>query len=126
VPDQEEEAIRLATDEKRLLPGEEPGSELRGDATHWVEVYTQLRQTKRTLIGNLKDMMERQSQEAQDELERADVRVLELQVERFERRLAFWKAKLAGLDGHDGHDGHHGHDGHQAGYRPESSNAGSE
>ena len=92
----------MATDAKRLLPGEEPGSELVADAKHWIEVYSQLRQTKRQLIGNLKDMMEHQSQEAQDELQRADVRVLELQVERFERRLAFWQGKLAEHNGNAG------------------------
>jgi len=97
--DQEEEAVRLATDQKRLLPGEEPGTPLRSDASHWIEVYSQLRQTKHQLIANLKEMMERQSQEAKDELERADVSVLELQVARFERRLAFWRARLAELDG---------------------------
>jgi hypothetical protein len=50
-------------------------------------------------------MMEHQSQEAQDELERADVQVLVLQVERFERRLAFWQAKLAEHNGHPGAGG---------------------
>ena len=100
MPDQEEEAVQMATDQKRLLPGEEPGSQLSADAAHWIDVYSQLRETKHQLIANLKEMMERQSQEAQDELERADVRVLELQVARFEKRLAFWQAKLAALDGH--------------------------
>ena len=78
--DREQEAILMATDEKRLLPGEQP-------------------------VSNLKDMMEHQSQEAQDELERADVQVLVLQVERFERRLAFWQAKLAEHNGHPGAGG---------------------
>jgi len=95
----------MATDEKRLLPGEQPSSELVADAKHWIDVDSQLQQTKRQLIANLKDMMVRQSQEAQDELERADVRVLELQVERFERRLAFWQAKLAEHNGHSGAGG---------------------
>ena len=103
--DREQEAIRLATDEKRLLPGEQPASELVADAKHWIDVYSQLRETKHKLISNLKDMMEHQSQEAQDELERADVQVLVLQVERFERRLAFWQAKLAEHNGHPGAGG---------------------
>jgi hypothetical protein len=41
VPDQEQEAIRMVTDEKRLLPGEQPGSELVADAKHWIDVYGQ-------------------------------------------------------------------------------------
>src|SRR2546421_3898159 len=99
----------MATDAKRLLPGEEPSSDLLADAKHWIDVYGQLRATKRQLITNLKDLMEHQSQEAQDELQRADVRVLELQVERFERRLAFWQAKLAEHNGNPGAVRHETH-----------------
>jgi hypothetical protein len=102
MPEEEQEAVRFATDETRLLPGEQPASRSLADAQHWIETYTQLRETKRDLIANLKEMMARQSQEAQDELERSDVRVLELQVSRFERRLAFWQGRLAELDGNRG------------------------
>lgn len=97
VSHEEDEAVGMATDDKRLLPGERPESEVTSDATHWISVYTELRQTKRQLIANLKEMMERQSQDARDELERADVRVLQLQAERFERRLSFREDKLAEL-----------------------------
>jgi hypothetical protein len=99
MPDEEQEAVREATDEQRLLPGEKSASRSGEDAKHWIEVYSQLRETKIELIANLKEMMARQSQEAQDELERSDVRVLELQVARFERRLAFWRNRLSELDG---------------------------
>lgn len=97
--DHEEQAVRDATDEKRLLPGEESETQDRSDAAHWIDVYTQLRQTKRRLIANLKELMEPQAQPVRDELERADLRVLELQVARFERRLASWTGKLAAHDG---------------------------
>ena len=43
--------------------------------------------------------MEHQPQDVKDELERADVRMLEMQVERFEKRLAFWQNKVSELDG---------------------------
>lgn len=89
-----------ATDSQRLLPGEQPGSAMPSDASHWIDVYTQLRQTKLQLVANLRELMKGQSPEAQDELQRSDVRVLELQVARFERRLSFWQSKLAGMDGH--------------------------
>jgi hypothetical protein len=102
VADEEEKVIRMATDYDRLLPGEErdAGQSDADDAAHWVSVYTELRQTKRALIANLREMMGRQSQAAQDELERADVRVLVLQVERFERRLSFWQGHLSQHNGH--------------------------
>lgn len=85
---------RAAIDPERLLPGEDPEHPQPGDAEHWVRVYTELLNTKRQLIGNLREMMERQPEAVRDELERADIRLLELQIERFETRLAVWRAKI--------------------------------
>lgn len=74
MPDREGEALKLTTaDETRLLPGEEPSSRVRGDANHWIDVYSQLRATKVQLIQSLKDLMEGQSPDVQRELERADL-----------------------------------------------------
>ncbi|TMF83936.1 MAG: hypothetical protein E6I08_16565 [Chloroflexi bacterium] len=97
--DEEAEAVRQATDEKRLLPGEEPQTHSGEGAVHWVQVYSDLRRIKRALIDDLKAMMEDQSVLVRDELQKSDVNVLELQVQRFERRLAFWRGRLADLDG---------------------------
>jgi hypothetical protein len=85
----------FSTDPGRLLPEEDPSSNEPEDAQHWVAVYSELLKTKRQLVGNLREMMERQEQAVQDELERADVRLLELQIHRFEYRLSLWQAKLA-------------------------------
>jgi len=90
----EEEVRALSIDPDRTLPGESTSEPQ--DAAHWVSVYSDLLETKRQLIANLREMMERQSQDVQDELERADVRLLELQIQRFEHRLAIWRAKLDG------------------------------
>src|SRR5689334_1494704 len=84
----------FSTDPDRLLPEEDPSSNEPQDSQHWVAVYGALLKTKRQLVGNLRDMMERQEQAVQDELERADVRLLELQIQRFEHRLSVWQAKL--------------------------------
>ncbi len=98
MPD-ELEVRRLSIDPDRLLPGEQTDSQLGEEAAHWVGVYTALRQTKLLLIASLRDLMEHQPQDVKDELERADVRMLEMQVERFEKRLAFWQNKVSELDG---------------------------
>jgi hypothetical protein len=92
--DPEEEATRRALDAQRLLPGEDPGTNERDQFAHWVDVYTRLRETKLQLIANLEELMERQPPAVRDELDRSDLQILERQVERFERRLAFWKEKL--------------------------------
>ena len=92
--DQEEEAVRRASmDPDRLLPGEDPEHAEPGDAQHWALVYAELLQTKTQLIANLRELMKGQSQPARDELERMDVRMLELQIDRFRRRLAYWQSQ---------------------------------
>ncbi|MEP7104423.1 MAG: hypothetical protein ABI838_01070 [Chloroflexota bacterium] len=93
--DGESRVISLSTDASRLLPGEDPESRDQSDARHWVAIYSQLKHVKDSLIGTLRELMEGQSSDAQGELERADVRLLQLQRARFERRLAFWQQRLA-------------------------------
>ena len=83
----------FATDPERLLPGEDPASTDPEDADHWVSVYSELLELKQQLTTNLRDMMEHQRQDVQDELERADVRLLKREIERFEHRLAFWQGR---------------------------------
>ncbi len=90
----EAEVRRASIDPDRCLPGENPDDVQPGDAEHWVNVYTELLATKRQLVNNLRELMEGQSQAAREELERADVRMLTLQMQRFERRLGLWRSKL--------------------------------
>jgi hypothetical protein len=97
MPD-ELEVRRLSIDPDRLLPGEQTDTTLSADADHWVGVYTALLGTKRQLIANLRELMEPQSADVKAELERADVRMLQMQIERFEKRLAFWQNKGRELD----------------------------
>lgn len=92
--DHEAEVRRASIDPDRLLPGEDPTRSMPGDPEHWVSVYTELLQTKRQLVQNLREMMERQSHAVRDEVERADIRMLELQIDRFEKRLEVWRSKL--------------------------------
>jgi hypothetical protein len=89
----------ISANPDRLLPGEQPHTDSLEDVTHWISLYTELRSTKSRLISRFRALVERQAQEIQDEFERADVRVLVLQLERFDRRLAFWRGRLAELDG---------------------------
>lgn len=93
--DIEGEALR-AINPDTLLPGEAESGQLPEDAEHWISVYSELISTKLQLLANLKEMMARQSHEVQDELERADVRVIESQLERFRGRLEHWKQKVNG------------------------------
>lgn len=90
----EAEVRRASIDPERLLPGEHPSHPAPGDSQHWVGVYTELLETKRRLVSDLRKMMALQSRDAQDELERADVNMLELQILRFEYRRGVWLQQL--------------------------------
>ena len=91
----EKEVRNASIDPERLLPGEDPSHSEPGDPEHWIEVYTQLLDTKHQLVSNLREMMERQSDDVRAELERADVNMLELQIQRFESRRELWRSKLS-------------------------------
>jgi hypothetical protein len=91
----ENQVRRASIDPERLLPGENPDNPEPGDAQRWVRVYSELISTKRLLLASLRELMEGPSEEARDELERADIRMLELQIDRFEHRLRVWTTKLA-------------------------------
>ena len=84
----------LFLDLDRPLPGESEETKYPEDAAHWIAVYTELLDSTHQLIANIRELMERQPQDLQDRLERTDVRLLELQAQRFQRRIAFWRAKL--------------------------------
>lgn len=92
--DNEGDVRRASIDPHRLLPGETPDNPQPGDAEHWVTVYSQLLEIKRGLIATLRGVMESQTDTVRDELERADIKMLEMQVNRFEERLSVWRAKL--------------------------------
>ena len=77
-----------------LLPGEDPATTDPKDATHWAGVYTELVGVERQLVANLRGMMANQEPDVQDELQRADVELLELQIGRMEHRLAFWRERM--------------------------------
>jgi len=96
----EKEVRRMSIDPDRLLPGEQTDSKDPDDAKHWIGVYQELLKTKRSLVANLQEMMAPQPKDVREELERADVQMLQLQIKRFERRLGFWQERQAALDGH--------------------------
>lgn len=90
------QVARDAVDPDRLLPGEHPDQPRPGDADHWIQVYGELRTTKLHLLNELRIRVARLGPSAAQELEGVDEVILQLQVDRFERRLAFWAERLRG------------------------------
>ena len=68
-----------------LLPGEDPGNIQNGDAEHWISVYQELLAPNHRLLNQM------QTQGGPE----MDTQPLERYVQRLERRLAFWKERLA-------------------------------
>jgi hypothetical protein len=104
----------------KLLPGEQEDvrSSYQEDAAHWRRIYEELLTAKIGMITELADSIGRlESSAAKRELEATDLRLLEAQAERYERRHRFWRDREWQLQGngiaaarrprtldHDGHD----------------------
>jgi hypothetical protein len=92
-----EKAADEAADEDRLLEGEDPGTPYLEDASHWVTVYSELLAVKRELVGVSEDRLSDISTEARRELATTDLVVLDAEMKRFSRRLAYWRERCVEL-----------------------------
>jgi hypothetical protein len=90
-------AAREAVNPDRLLDGEDPDTTHLDDAEHWLAVYTDLLKSKQELIGVTEHRMDHVERDAADELGQTDLEILQKEGERFQRRIAFWEARLAHL-----------------------------
>jgi hypothetical protein len=96
----DERAGEEAADPERLLPGEDPASPYPDDAAKWIEVYEELLRFKNRLLevaeDTLKDLHDKP---ARKEVIETDRIVLRSEVQRFHRRLSFWRRRLSELNG---------------------------
>jgi hypothetical protein len=75
-------------DEPRLLPGEDPNSDLLDDVAHWVSVYTELLDSGWGLI-----------EDRTGPAPGVDDQLLQAHLRRIEGRLEFWLQKRAQITG---------------------------
>jgi hypothetical protein len=96
------QAAHKAADPDHLLPGEETVSSLglAADAVHWMSVYGELLTFKEELIASSREKMEEMSEDARAETV-TDLVLMEHEADRFRRRIAVWKDRLA--ERHAGH-----------------------
>jgi hypothetical protein len=97
-----EEAAELAAeqaDPDRLMDGEDPSSAHADDASHWLGVYQELYAFKQDLLAKLRTRLGEMSSGVAKEEALADARLLELELERFQRRADFWRRRLQELEG---------------------------
>lgn len=98
-PEKAEKAADRAVSEERLLPGEDPSSRHPEDATHWIAVYSQLLAFKQEILRQSTDRAAVMITAAQREVENTDLIVLRAEAARLERRLGFWRQRLADSGG---------------------------
>jgi hypothetical protein len=86
-----------AVEPERLLPGEEVDSVHLDDAVHWTKVYSELVDFKRSLLTVAGARITSMNDAARTEIEETDLKILEAEAERLDRRQAFWRARAAAL-----------------------------
>jgi hypothetical protein len=90
-------AAEKTVDGDRLLDGEDPHTPYLEDAAHWVVVYDELLGVKRDLLGVSEGRLPELEQEARREIGRTDLVVLDAEMKRFSRRLAYWRQRCVEL-----------------------------
>lgn len=86
----------------RLLAGEEEDTRHLDDAIHWIKVYTELLEFKRSVLATTEESVETMDPDASREVTETDLKALLAEALRFERRLTFWRARAVELQGEPG------------------------
>jgi len=97
---EEAEAVDAALDAvepERLLSGERVDTPYLDDAEHWVTVYRELLDFKRSLLAVAQEHVASMDKTAVCEVEKTDMKILKAEAERFERRLEFWRDRARRL-----------------------------
>jgi len=83
----------------RLLEGENPTTVFMQDARHWIAVYRQMISFKDELLGRMRKQIRALPPAARRDVIDNDLRILELQLGRYRRRIEFWYARQWELEG---------------------------
>jgi hypothetical protein len=87
-----------AVEPERLLEGEDEDTAYVDDAVHWTKVYTELLDFKRSLLTLAEQRVPSMDDDAGLEVKETDLKVLEAEAFRFERRLEFWQGRVRELE----------------------------
>ena len=94
-----QDAADKIVDDDRLLDGENPATPYLDDAAHWVTVYAELLAVKRDLLTVSEGRLAEMPAEVRHEVASTDLVVLDAEMKRFSRRLAFWRERCLELGG---------------------------
>jgi hypothetical protein len=68
-------------------------------ALHWRQIYTEILAMEQKVLTRIRQLMDKQSDEARREVELTNVPVVVAQAERFRQRLGYWEARVHELNG---------------------------
>jgi DNA-binding response OmpR family regulator len=84
---------------ERLLEGENPATMYKQDARHWIAVYRQMISFKDDLLGRIRAQVRSLPAAGRQDVMENDVGVLEIQLNRYQRRIEFWYTRQWELEG---------------------------
>ena len=100
----DEKAALEEVEPDRLLAGEDEDSQHLDDAEHWVKVYAELLEFKRSVLATTEEHVATMDVDASVEVQKTDLKALHAEALRFERRLVYWRERVAALQERAGGD----------------------
>ena len=95
----DEQLVRRAAEQSRLLPGEDPRSRHPDDIKNWLKVYAELLAFKSKTLMEMRAALSHISPTAAYELASTDIALVERQQHRYETRLKFWEERAREVAG---------------------------
>jgi hypothetical protein len=93
----DEKAALEQVEPDRLLDGEDEDSQHLDDAEHWVKVYAELLEFKRSVLATTEEHVGTMDADASLEVQKTDLQALHAEELRFERRLVYWRGRVSAL-----------------------------
>lgn len=81
----------------RLLQGEDERTQHLDDAEHWVKVYKELLEFKRSVLATTEEHVGTMDPDAGVEVQKTDLKALHAEALRFERRLIYWRGRVVDM-----------------------------
>jgi len=76
-----------------------PGHATLKHALYWRQIYSEILPMEEKVLTRIRQLMDKQSDEARREVELTNVPVVVAQAERFRQRLGYWEARVHELNG---------------------------
>ncbi len=95
-----EEAALAEVEPGRLLADEDESTQHLDDALHWIKVYSELLDFKRKILNTTEESVETMDPDASQEVTDTDLKALNAEALRFDRRLAYWRRRAAAMGSH--------------------------